>query len=275
MDYQEQIKERNHWYSQKYILFEVVKCLKNRELAFLTHKTENTEFKRMIRYLIAFNLEYLDKHFKRFDFDKSLVNAYHSVALLKEIPVFSYNLKNRKEEDKYKNFNEDYDQHVIGYNIFIDIDGKEDFNTAYDNAKQIKKLFDEFKVPYYVLNSSFKGFHFHIPAEYMPKMEIYELLETLNNVIYNLKGIYTLKCLDDSIVDLKRICKVPYSYVNDGSICLPLTDFQFDNYKPENVTCSYVLKNIMIKERGLLLRDWGLNQEELKKNVVKLIHEFK
>ena len=108
----------------------------------------------------------------------------------------------------------------------------------------------------------------------MPDIDIMELLVTLNNVVYNLKGVCNLETLDTSIVDLKRICKVPYSVVGDGSVCLPLSDEQIANFKPEMISMKSVLKKVMIKNRGLLLRTHNLCEEGLRSNVLKFISEF-
>ena len=124
------------------------------------------------------------------------------------------------------------------------------------------------------LNSSYNGFHIHIPAKYMPKREIYELIGMINNAVYNLKGIYEINSIDTSIFDIKRVCKIPYSYECSGAIVIPLSDTQLKNYSPERVKCENVLKNVMIKNRGLLIRNLELGEEQLKANVKKFISEF-
>ncbi len=272
-DREQILRERNFWYGQTYILFEIVKCLKNRELCFLTLKSE--EKKKAVRYLLGFNIDYLKKHMAWFNTEKGLLNIYHSVALLKPtVPVFSYNLKVRSRDEKYEEFNKNYSNYVEKYNFFLDIDGKEDFKLALKEAKEIKKIFDEFKIPYYILNSSFWGFHFVIPSEYMPDLDIIKLLETLNELLYNFIGIHDFKMVDETIVDLKRVQKCPYSYSCDGSIVLPLDDKQLQNFKQEMVVMQTVLKDVRIKDRGLLLRTHNLSKEELKKNVLKFIESY-
>lgn len=264
--------ERQFWYNQTYIIFEIVKVLHHRELCFLSAKSEET--KKSVRYLISFNINYLKKHFDWVNFFKFNVNMYHSVSILKEIPVFSYNMKERNKEDKYKDFNKNYKDFVVGYNLFCDFDGKENFEKCLEEVKEAKKIFDEYKLPYYILNSSFNGFHIQIPAEFMPKMEINELISKINKVVYNLKGIYDFTCLDNSIVDLKRVCKMPYSYEGSGAICLPLTELQLQNFKQSDVSMTSVLKNIRIKNRGLLIRNLELGEEQLKTNVSKFLKDF-
>lgn len=268
------LDERKKWYSFLPVKFEIIKILKNRELCFLTQKGE--EKRNAVRYLLSFNIDYLNKHFERFDVYKNLINLYHSVALLKPIvPVFSYNVQERREEEKYKEFNENYINYVSNYNFFVDFDGKEDFEKCFAEAKEFKKILDEYKLPYYCLNSSFKGFHFCIQAQYMPEMKINELIELIRKVIYNLKGVYDFSTLDSSITDLKRVCKCPYSFVCDSSIALPLDDFQIENFKQENVTMKNVIKNIHIKNRGLLVRNLERGEWQLKASVLRFLNDFK
>jgi len=269
----EAIEKKKKYYSNTFVQFEIIKCLKNRELCMLNDRIDLE--KKSVRYCLAFNLDYLRKHFERFGFNKSLTNLYHSVALLKpSVPVFSYNFKKRRKEEAYRNFNENYKDYVEGYNLFIDIDADWDWKKALQDVLETKKIFDEFKVPYYVLNSSFKGFHIHIPAQYMPKKEISELLAEINEVIYNIKGIYDIQSIDTSIFDLKRVCKVPYSLSSDGSVCLPLDDEQLKNFTPKLVSLNNVLSKIKIMNRGLLIRTHNLSEEQLKENVKKLFSEF-
>ena len=264
------LQNQKAWYENKFIKFEIVKCLLHRELAILSPK--GIIPKKCVRYLLAFSVDYLDKHFHRWELCKDLCNIYMSVAYLKDMPVFSYNLKKRREE--YAKFRADYFNHIIGYDLFIDMDGKEDFDLCYKETKELKELFESYKIPYWLMPSSRHGFHIHIPHEYMPDIETKKLLLILNSLIYNIKGIYDFKTLDDSVIDYARICKIPMSFVNDNSICLPLSDEQFANFNQELITPSYVLKNIIIKNRGVLTRTYGLDNEALKKNVEKFIEDF-
>lgn len=274
MEKEQILKERQIWYNFSPALYEIVKCLKNRELCFLSDKSEKN--KKAVRYLLGFSVEYFKKHLNWINMEKSLLNIYHSVALLKPtVPIFSYNLSERKNDPKYIEFNENYDKYVQKYNFFIDIDGKENFDLALEETKQIKKIYDEYKVPYYILNSSLNGFHVVIPAYYMPDMDIFKLLENLNNILYNLIGIHSFKMVDLTIVDLKRVCKCPYSFVCDGSIVLPLNDEQLYNFNRELVLMNNVLLGIKIKNRGLLIREHNLTEKQLKENVLKFIEDYK
>jgi hypothetical protein len=267
------LAERIEWYSKTFVLLEIVKCLKNRELCFLSSKNELS--KKAVRYLLGMSCDFIKKHMTWFNFLKSNINIYHSTALLKPIvPVFSYNLEERKKSEAYQNFDKNYADFVEGYNFFVDFDIKGDFEKGFVEAKEFKKILDSYKLPYYVLNSSFQGFHFCIEAKYLPKMPINELITLIREVIYNLKGIYSLSKLDDSITDLKRVQKCPYSYV-DGAVALPLDDKMFEKFQQSDVAMRKVLSTIKIMGRGLQVRNWGLTEQELQANVKKFFEEYK
>lgn len=266
------LQERKLWYSRLDVLFEIVKCLKDRELCFI-ERTNEGKSGHTVRYLKAHAIDYLKKHFQWMNSDTKLINLYHSIATLKSMPMFGYNLITRKKEINYIEFNEKFSEYVTGINFFFDIDGKENPQQAYKDTKELKQLLDEHKVPYYLLNSSLTGFHIHIPSIYLPNLLPSDLISSMIDVTKNIKGIYEFPCIDETITDIKRVCKVPYSYVCDGSICLPLTDEQFDTYTQKTVSIESVLK-LKIRDRGLLVRTHGLSESQLKENIEKFIREF-
>jgi hypothetical protein len=274
MDKEQILRQREIWYNTIEVQYELCKLLHHRELAIITAKTEKQRF--TTRYIICLNKEYMQKHFQRFYFYEIPRNLYHSVATLNYIPVFSYNLKTRSHTPEYQEFNKNFNQKITGYNFFLDFDSDEDFSKALIELKKAKKIFDDYKLPYYILNSSKKGFHLQIPSQFMPfEMGIDKLLETINKVAYNLKGIFELSCIDLSIFDSKRVCKLPYSYSCEGEcICLPLSDEQLDNFSFDLVSMEYILNNIKIRDRGLIIRHLELGEEQLKKNVAKFFSDY-
>lgn len=260
--------------SSTFCLFEMVKAIGMRELS-LRLVLENK--KVFIRYLLCYNLDFLKKHIERLQIKEKPRTFYMSCASFDRIPIFSYNLKTRRDTPEYKDFDKNYEKHIQKFDFFIDLDGKEDFNKCYQETKELKGILEEIRVPFYILNSSMNGFHIIIPSEYLPQRKpIQDLLKEILTVITNIKGIYVFDCLDTSIVDMKRLRKVPYSPLPNGYCCLPLTDQQFlqcsksmDFLKIDNV-----LKDVTIKNRGLLTRTYGLSNDELKKNVKKFFEEY-
>lgn len=264
-------KAYNKYLSQTYALLEMVKCIGMHEISL---KLSRDNKKIWVHYLIAYNLNFLMKHIERFEIKKEPRNFYISCAYFDRIPILSYNLRGRKDTAEYKLFDKDYEKHVVGYDFFIDCDGKEDFSLCKEEAINLMELFESHQIPFYIINSSRNGFHFIIPYLYLPKKPINELLEDIRNVVGNIKAIHEYKTIDNSIYDIKRVRKLPYSPVDDGSVCLPLSDYQLRNFFPLFSEIENVLENVIIKYRGLLLRTYGLNGEQLKKNVQIFFKEY-
>jgi hypothetical protein len=263
------------WYCNNYILIEIIKNLKDRELSFILHKSIYGK-SIALRFFKTPNSIILKRHLERVGLNERIFNCYMSVSLLKEFGYFSYNFTKRKLTPEYEHFLNNYQDYMIGYNLFIDFDGKENFEECYEQAKLFKLKLEENKIPYWLMNSSSKGFHFHTPYEYIDsKYPIKDLPNIFFEVISELNGIYGLEDIDKKINDYARLCKLPYSFNVDGCICMPLTDEMFNNFKKEIVEVDFVLKNYRITNRGLLLRDYGLSKEELKKNVIKFIDKYK
>jgi hypothetical protein len=261
---------------------EIAKCLHHRELAFLTAKGE--EKRLNVRYLYGASYDIFQKHIQALNFLDKNINMYRSVATLKPnaIPVAPYNLIRRLEDMEYQELNQNYEQYVEDYDFLLDFDGKEytQPNKMYFDAKNIKKIFDDFSLPYGVWNSSLKGIHFWIDGRYFPK-ETEDWLKKrcalFQSIANNIKGIYAIDGLDTGIFDMKRLCKAPYSFISDGSICLPMDDKQFEEFfaSPERVAgYRQVMAKVFIKNRGLLVRNLHLSEEQLKKNCERFVKEF-
>ena len=271
---QKMLADRREYYEKVFVQFEIVKGLHHREMSFLTDKKYERSIN--VRYLLAFSIDYLKKHFDFVSFLSRPLNMYCSVAYLKPtVPVFSHNLKQRLEEEGYKEFNANFLNYIEGYDAFFDFDGKETPEQTVIESKKLKSTLDRYKVPYIIQNSSFKGMHIIIPAQYMPSQPIAQTLNQINDSIIAFRHLYGFKTLDDTVIDPKRLRKMSYSFVCDGSICLPLTDQQLETFKFE--ICSYqnVMRFVSLKNRGLLLRTHNLDQEQLKQNVIKLFNDFK
>jgi hypothetical protein len=271
------LEDREKYYSNIAVKFELIKQLKagelTKELTILDDKS--LEKRHFTRFIYCTSISYLEKHFQRFEVLLRKRNLYHSVSNLKNLPIFSYNLVERRKTPEYISFNKNYKDFVKSYDFFCDMDGKENYNQCFQEMLKLKTVFDKYQLPYYIVSSSFKGFHMIIEAKYMPiYTDINELITKINEIQYNLSGIYSLKTLDLSVGDIKRVKKLPYSAVGDGSVALPLDDFQISNFQQSMISIPNVLANISIRNRGLLVRNLNVGQEQLKKNVLNFIQNF-
>jgi hypothetical protein len=261
---------RQQWYSMKFVLIEMVKCLQDRELAFIEKNMQKPTY----RYNIAHHHSHLIALMEHFGIlEKSeQYNLYHSLALLKDIPLMSFapGLRIKQQEALKDSFSE----HCVGWDWGIDIDSeKGTLEDAYDSLKGLKRELDKRKVPYHVKFSGARGFHVVIPSEYLPKTEDYtERVKVCGTITDNLKAAYNY-CFDTRVYDIKRLWKLPYSW-DRGHIALPLTDQQIDHWTLDTCLPENVLYQTKIFNRGLLLRTHGQNTEELQASVTKLIRDW-
>ena len=279
------ITNREEYYSQPMVLYNLISQLRYKYLSAIKKVNEKNV---LTRYSMGYSLELLQDSLRRLDaFKDTTVKLYFDLTRWEKdgnMPMFSYNKEVRKE-DKDR-FNEEYKQYMADYSFGIDIDAK-DLKKAYTDTKAIKKLFDEYRLPYSLKFSGQKGFHFLIHYRWFNKRMKAEnkvlLFQKLSKVIIGVCGLKSITnggTFDDTIYDDRRIFKLAYSLQNkDGVeyVCLPLSDFQFDNWKLEYMELENVMRPSYCKlfKRGLLERDFGLTEKQLKSNVLKFIKECK
>lgn len=273
-------KNIDKYLSSRFCLFEIVKSVGHREMGFKLF-TDNKKDDKLPRYFVAYNIDFLERHIARLELKTICRNFYCSCASLSFIPILTYNFTIRSKTLEYQDFHKNYENYVNLFDFFIDIDGKKDFKKCLEETKTIMEIFQSYKLPFFIHNSSGKGFHIILSGEYLkiafPEKPINELLKEIQSIYKNLIKIYDFKCLDKEVImDIKQFRKPSYSVTIDNFCCLPLSNQQFldceksmDFLKIENV-----LKNIRIKERGLLTRNINIPDSEIAKNIQKFWKEF-
>ena len=252
------MKMMKEYYENKTIKFELIKNMVGREVSFLG---ENLK----VRGIKAHMVKFLDLNFKNFKFFDRELNIYYSLAKLKDMPMFTYNMQVRKKQ--MQNFNIEFDNYVVGYDFAMDFDAHEEggFYQAFQDVKKIVKLFDKWEIPYSVRFSG-SGFHLVIEDQFLPKMK--DFMMAFQGFAQYLKVIFDLKSLDESIYDIRRIWKCPYSIdFKTGNVCLPLSKEQFEHFTLGMVKPQSVLRYNLFN-RG------NLNREGSLENVIKLFDEY-
>ena len=111
-------------------------------------------------------------------------------------------------------FNSKYLEYMKGFDFFLDFDCPKIGNALAD-MKKAKEIMDEYRVNYWILFSGKKGFHIRVDyndfPEHLKKMDFIELTGLLSKFTHNFKTINGLEYLDPFVIDLRRICKTPYS----------------------------------------------------------------
>jgi hypothetical protein len=257
MDYKE-------YYANKEVLFEIVKQMQGREVALLGEQYN-------VRCIKTHSIAYLESNFKAFSFFVRRYNIYISSAHYHNMPTFSYFPSTRREQSK--DFNLNFSNFMVGYDFFIDIDGDpQKIDDALSEARKIKMVFDEYKVPYSVKLSG-KGFHFVIPSEFFSGIlpDVKARNQVFKKLYIALKNLLDLKLADSTVYDARRVYKVAYSLdVKTGRVALPLTDWQIEHFHMDMVKPELVLAQ-GIRNRGLLTRNIENGELGLKKMIGDLL----
>ncbi|MEK6879305.1 MAG: hypothetical protein AABY22_06840 [Nanoarchaeota archaeon] len=291
----ELVKTRIDYYSRFFVLTELTKQLKFKYLSVRRLNPKKDKKYILARYYQGYSLDTLKNSLSRNNVLKdSSAKIYFDLATYKNnsnmTPIFSFDKKERSEQKKLfsgnpKDNNGEYLKLINSYDFVIDIDSK-NLKTAWKDTKQIKEVFDKYKLPYSLRFSGSKGFHFVIDSKFinLPYNPI-ELPNIFGKVVQELgKEIFGIDKednpegnIDFSIYDARRVLKLAYSLCNNMGeeyVCLPLNDKQFNNWKYEDMKLLRVMECIKISNRGLLERDFGLTESQLKSNFVKFIGDY-
>lgn len=241
------------WYFNLAVKYEIIKFLKNRELALLVAPYVNNEEirKRSTRMLRCHSVQHMDFIFKALEVynRETPYNLYYSIARYKRgIPMQTMNMIERKERNR--RWIKIHHREMQAYDFFLDIDAPDfnDMDLAHYSAKIMMNLFNKMNTPY-ELRFSGKGFHFIIPFEVFPiefnfKPFAYDSVYFFFAKIAKALHDQHTEMIDTSIYDSRRVCKVPYSlslYKNDVFVCYPLNtkkefrDWTLENSRPDKL----------------------------------------
>jgi len=254
---------RKLWYKNENILFNIIESTKYRETAFLGEYC--------VRCMKVNAVRYLQKNFDRNRFFQKPFMIYFSLSKFPNIPMFSFNQQERREQQD--EFNTNYLKFITGYDFLFDFDNP-NLMLSYSTTYKVKKIFDERKIPYSLIFSGSKGFHIRVHYEDMcdelKSMSFPDLCLLFKTFAENFKLKEKLFDIDLGIFDLRRIAKVPYSIAYPFYfVALPLTDEQFENFSLKQVSLPYLLERTdKLYKRGILKRDG------VKGNFKKLIDEY-
>jgi hypothetical protein len=264
---------REIWYNQTYILLEIVKQLSQKETAFLEKLPSGFDRKpKVIRCINAWSVDLLKANFEAFRFLQfPYFNIYFSLMDYKNMPMFSFSPPVRREQ--YDGWTAGgYKSHYGGFDWGIDLDSKS-IPEAIPDALQLKKLFDQYQVPYSIKISGQKGLHLLVRSQWLPPLPMDKTVKMLAELTHRIKVIDKINSLDDSIIDERRIFKAAYT-LDRGNVCLPLTDEQLENFDMKFASPKWVMENIQIKNRGMLERHTEQSVHQANKHFIELAENF-
>lgn len=256
---------RRAWYQNDDVLYNIIDALKYRETVFLRKGCVH-------RCLKTNAIRYLKMNFERYHFYKEPFNLYGSLGIFPDLPMFSFNRKEKRQQ--MDEFNLSYSQYMKGYDFLFDVDNPK-ITSALSTTRKIKKIFDDYRVPYWIQFSGTKGFHIRVDSVDFPNFgaeakDFNELAILFKKFADNFARINNLPDVDTSIFDLRRIAKTPYSISYPYYlVSMPLSDDQIRDFDLEMCTLPYLLKNTELLRNRKVLKRNGTHQ-----GFYKLIKEY-
>ena len=272
----EEIELRRKWYSNIVVAFNITNYSRGRETAFLN---VFYNYQGNVRYLnmgiVDIFLRYLglkDKNSDPYNFftPKRNYSIYCSLAKIDwakcDVKAFSYSSKIRKEQQEL--FKENAEDYFTNFTFAMDFDGdldngkhleisqEEAVERARKDLLRVKKLFDDYKIAYWCQFSGSRGMHLF--AEIPLNISFNQKLDLSNILVKELADTLDLHTCDRASYNLRKVFKLCYTLnTKHGKtfVVLPLDDYMLNNFKLDYVTPEYVMKNIHLKNRGLLMRN--------------------
>jgi hypothetical protein len=263
----------NKYYSNRPIQFEIVKCLKNKEICFLGDKR--------VRCMVISKVDYLLENMNKFQFRTTINNMYYSLAnynfskMQSELGFYCFSYAHIQRKEQMNLFNIHASNLVTSYDLGIDFDNHDgaSYNLVYQDCKFLKNLFDKYGVKYSIKTSG-SGFHIEIKHDYLPtyikaETDITKRVKLIGELMTDIKLILDLDSMDvgcvnnietGSFYELRRIFKIPYSLdYKTMLVALPLSDVMFTYFvaeKSRNTFCNpkNVCKMKNLINRGIIER---------------------
>ncbi len=243
-------------YTNKNILFEIVRWLGNRELIF--HEIQR-KGSYPIRHLMASKVENLLFFIFFYKIIEEPKTFYFGLMSFNKRPTAPINVKEKIkwQREVWTAGKEEFSKYAKDYMFGLDIDGT-DFMSSYKDARKVFDFFKKFNIKFSVWSSGKKGWHYTILFEefkdFFKKKDISIYVDSCRALFFDLVKKLKLKDADDKIYSATRYLKVPYSIDSrNGNVIYPLSDKEFINFKPDMMKEEYLLKEKSLGFRGAFI----------------------
>ena len=230
------------WYTDKRILFQIVKYLGNKELCLNSEKS-------MIRWLYASKIEHLLKYFYVYEFFEKPKTLYCGLAGFKyrEQPPISPILKRKWQEEVWTGGECKYLTQMNSYDFGMDFDS-DNWKDSWKDCKKVVELFERFKIRYSVWFSGKKGFHIKVPyneiKDLLGNFDVENIISFCKSLALDLRDFLKLKNIDLIIYSSSRYLKCCFSLDSrNKNPIYPLSLKEFKNFKKLKIDMEYCLNN--------------------------------
>lgn len=258
--------KRRHYYEKKYIQFELLNAMRDREVVFIDKDNPS----HVVRCMFLRNLDNLEKAFQVFGFYNKNYNIYISVARYSNIPMFTPNLKERSTETS-EWFRKEAKSKIINYDLLLDFDSKSqrEWLKMKDQVFRTAKSLEISKVIFYLIPSG-NNFQIVIDSNFIPSIMTKSL-----QIVKNMIEVLNMTYLDTKGIGSEfKIMKCPYSLVDDR-VCLPLDNLTYFDWdmRYNDFDCIRVLNKVPLKKRGLRQFNF-LHFQDGKENFIKWLLNY-
>ena len=210
-------------YSNKKVLFEIVKYLGNSE--FIIGES--------IRHLYASNINnllYCMYFYRVLENPKSMYRGLANMSE-RERPPFNPAKKREWQTKYWTGGRKEILNHLTGYDFGMDFDSKT-FEECYDDARKVFDLLNKFKVRFSIWNSGKKGFHVIVPftewKHMIGEFNIDKAVDCAKALAIDLVKLLELKHVDSKIYSTTRYLKAAYTLDSrNNRVILPLDNREF------------------------------------------------
>lgn len=222
------------WYRNKKVFLEILRQSKDREIAVI--ESNKDDKRHCIRNL---NMQSIEAYKFMYVLVKKRVNNnrnlyYSSATYRDEFPYLKHD--SREYEEWEKSFKASIHEHITGIDLLIDIDLPDHSSTdtvGKYSMLQVHKTLNYLNCPHEIRFSG-KGFHVIVPYRYFSHLGLSfnsftkdrDSLTSLYKDVSSFLHDKVTETIDTGIYDVRRVIKMPYSFVNYKSIkeyiCWPI-----------------------------------------------------
>ncbi len=258
-------KEVFSYYTNKKVLFEIVKYLGNKEFCLNSN----------IRWLYANKIEHLIYCFYFYKIFERPKSGYCGLSEFshREQPPFNPIEKKKWQDNYWTGGGNAYLEAINGYNFGIDLDA-DTFEESYKDAKKIFELFNHYKIKFSIWCSGKKGWHIIVPFEEFSSLikpfDVDNAVTFCKSMALDLRDKLKLKKIDEIIYSPTRFLKCPYTLDSrNNRVIFPLSKEEFLNFKDYYMSIEYCLKQENLGFRGAYL-----NRQSNPIGIKKMIEGF-
>ncbi len=245
------------WYSQDYVLYNILKSTPNREIVGITKEGGN-QF--VVRPFSAPSLQSLRCVLDFIGAERKPYNLFASEAIV-SMPDIKFDkhwigIKGAREL-LGKGAGKEWDSRTSGYDFVVEFDSK-DIRKSWNDTENLIDYLSNFELPFSIRYSGSKGFHINMGDrmhDIPNKEQRHHPWLYFKRIAKRIKEKFRLRTMDLPY-DRRRVMRIPYTLnctklPKQLHVCFPLTIDEFIGFSDKQYTPENVLNNVKLFKRGI------------------------